>query len=300
MLSDNSEPGFDYFLNTPCQVWDAVRYHEAWEDNHFGLDKATLTRSFQKQLQIIKPQGTEEQKENATRLENQFNAESKKTGLIDNFWMKRHILMKHESMKVNSIFLSCDGVQIGCTGNNIQGQKRSYENRERSTEGRKKQKPIKTTIGDGEIQTPERQIHASEQALNSFQALAYMNHVEDEPSGSAEEEQNDGSTKASPVMFPSANRESESSKERRLLDGHNHGRKPDFRILSKIDDIEREFMFGEIKPPHCPNNVNRSIIKLAEFMKGSSYFIINIYGYVAGLETYGILICGKLSLLKLC
>ncbi|EXX59972.1 hypothetical protein RirG_184160 [Rhizophagus irregularis DAOM 197198w] len=66
-----------------------------------------------------------------------------------------------------------------------------------------------------------------------------------------------------------ANGESESSKERRLLDGHSHGRKPDFRILSKIDDTEREFIFGEIKPPHCPNTINKSIIKLAEFMKGS-------------------------------
>ncbi|POG69434.1 hypothetical protein GLOIN_2v176264 [Rhizophagus irregularis DAOM 181602=DAOM 197198] len=51
-------------------------------------------------------------------------------------------------------------------------------------------------------------------------------------------------------------------------------------------------MFGEIKPPHCLNTVNKSIIKLAEFMKGSLDLIINIYGYVAGLETYGILICG--------
>lgn len=90
-----------------------------------------------------------------------------------------------------------------------------------------------------------------------------------------------------------ANSESQSSKERRLLDGHNHGRKPDFRILSKIDDTDREFIFGEIKPPHCPNTINKCIIKLAEFMKGSLDFIINIYGYVAELETYGILIYGS-------
>ncbi|CAG8463275.1 4620_t:CDS:10 [Acaulospora morrowiae] len=88
-----------------------------------------------------------------------------------------------------------------------------------------------------------------------------------------------------------ANGESESSKERRLLDGHNHGRKSDFRILSKIDDTEREFVFDEIKSPHCFNTVNKSLIKLAEFMKGSLDFIINTYGYVAGLEMYGILIC---------
>ena len=69
------------------------------------------------------------------------------------------------------------------------------------------------------------------------------------------------------------------------MGGHNHGRKPDFRVLLKI--------FGEIKPPHCPNTINKSIIKLAEFMKGSLDLIIHIYGYVVGLETYGILICGK-------
>ena len=39
--------------------------------------------------------------------------------------MKHRNFMKHENMKVNSTFLSCDGVQIGCIGNNIQGQKRS-------------------------------------------------------------------------------------------------------------------------------------------------------------------------------
>ncbi|CAB4432160.1 unnamed protein product [Rhizophagus irregularis] len=82
-----------------------------------------------------------------------------------------------------------------------------------------------------------------------------------------------------------ANGESESSEERRLLDSHNYGKKPDFQILTKIDDTDRELMFGEIKPPHCPNTVNKSIIKLAEFMKDSLDLIINIY------ETYGILIC---------
>ncbi|CAI2195340.1 9834_t:CDS:2, partial [Funneliformis geosporum] len=182
MISDISEPGFKYFLNTPCQTWDAVRYHESWEDNNLGLDKATLTRSFHKQLEIIKSQGTEEEKENAIRLENQFKpptfvsvfrlsnttathgtasshgyglrlrcwlqltmelrlrmvmdcvsaAESTKTGLIDNFWMKRRNFMEHENMKVNSTFLSCNGIQIGCFGNNVQKHKRSYENLEPS------------------------------------------------------------------------------------------------------------------------------------------------------------------------
>ena len=52
-----------------------------------------------------------------------------KTGLIDNFWMKRSNFTKHENMKINSTFLSCDGVQIGCVGDIIQGNKRSFENR---------------------------------------------------------------------------------------------------------------------------------------------------------------------------
>uniref|UniRef100_U9UUL0 Uncharacterized protein n=1 Tax=Rhizophagus irregularis (strain DAOM 181602 / DAOM 197198 / MUCL 43194) TaxID=747089 RepID=U9UUL0_RHIID len=87
-----------------------------------------------------------------------------------------------------------------------------------------------------------------------------------------------------------ANGESESSKERRLLDGHNHSRKPDFQILVNIEEADRKLIFGEIKPPHCTIAINQRIIKLAEFMKRSLDYLINVYGYVAGLETYGILI----------
>ncbi|CAG8725937.1 19704_t:CDS:2, partial [Gigaspora rosea] len=90
-----------------------------------------------------------------------------------------------------------------------------------------------------------------------------------------------------------ANGESESSKERRILDGKNHGRKPDFRILSKIDDVNTEFLFGEIKPPNNSTSINKSIVKLAEFTKGSLDLIIYSYGYVDGLETFGVLIHGS-------
>ncbi|GET02035.1 hypothetical protein GLOIN_2v1872036 [Rhizophagus clarus] len=80
-----------------CDV-DVKKYsHRVWT-------KTTLTRSFQKQIQIIKSQGTDEDKEKATRLEKQFKAESKKSGLIDNFWMKRRNFMKRESMKVTACF----------------------------------------------------------------------------------------------------------------------------------------------------------------------------------------------------
>ncbi|CAB5358573.1 unnamed protein product [Rhizophagus irregularis] len=67
-----------------------------------------------------------------------------KTGLIDNFWMKRRNFTKHENMKVNSTFLSCDGVQIGCVGNNIQGNKRSFENRKQL--GVKEAKEVKDKV----------------------------------------------------------------------------------------------------------------------------------------------------------
>lgn len=68
-------------------------------------------------------------------------------------------------------------------------------------------------------------------------------------------------------------------KKRYLLNGYNHSRKPDFQILSKNSNIERELIFGEIKPLHCMISVNKRIIKLAEFMKGSLDYIINIYDY---------------------
>ncbi|CAG8532208.1 8555_t:CDS:10 [Funneliformis mosseae] len=82
------------------------------------------------------------------------------------------------------------------------------------------------------------------------------------------------------------------SKERRILDGNNHGRKPDYRVLGQIDDINRELLFGEIKPPHHSKVISKSVIKLAEFMKGSLDLIINRCGYISGIEIYGILICG--------
>jgi hypothetical protein len=79
MLSDVKEPesSFKYFLNTPCQDWDAVKYLEALED--CNLNKATVTRNFNKHLQNIKEQGTEKEKKNAVRLEGQFKTESRKT-----------------------------------------------------------------------------------------------------------------------------------------------------------------------------------------------------------------------------
>ncbi|CAG8726218.1 1806_t:CDS:2, partial [Racocetra fulgida] len=73
---------------------------------------------------------------------------------------------------------------------------------------------------------------------------------------------------------------SESSKERRILDEKNHRRKLDFRILSKIDDVNTEFLFGEIKPPNNSTSINKSSLDL----------IIYSYGYVDGLETFGVLI----------
>ncbi|CAG8740830.1 3071_t:CDS:1, partial [Acaulospora morrowiae] len=65
-------PGFEYFLNTPYQSWDALKYHEAWKNSNLGLDKSLVTILLKAQLRKIKKKGTEKEKENAIRLENQF------------------------------------------------------------------------------------------------------------------------------------------------------------------------------------------------------------------------------------
>jgi hypothetical protein len=56
-------------------------------------------------------------------------------GRIDNFWMKslprlNHLnLAENNEINAENVFLSCDGVIFGGTGN-IQGHKRSYEYRD--------------------------------------------------------------------------------------------------------------------------------------------------------------------------
>ncbi|PKY32914.1 hypothetical protein RhiirB3_532259 [Rhizophagus irregularis] len=248
MLSEIKEPGpgFDYFLNTPCNNWDVVQYHEFWKKSNFGLDKASVTRRFNTQLQKIKEQGTEEEKNNAIRLKKQFQlpmelhlcivmdfvsatiathgtspshgyglhlrcwiqlpmelrlrivmdfvsaVDSKKMGRIDNFWLKslprvkQHNATENNKINAENVFLSCDlsrgSLQIGGAGNIVQGQKRSYENGKQPIDEmiairrEKKQKPAKTTIEDGESQTPVRQ-----------------RNVEDETHSSPEERGDDGS-----------------------------------------------------------------------------------------------------------
>ncbi|CAG8847516.1 11762_t:CDS:2, partial [Racocetra persica] len=87
--------------------------------------------------------------------------------------------------------------------------------------------------------------------------------------------------------FVWANGESSSSKSRRKVDNHTHGRKPDFRVLFSKDDKKYEIIYGEIKPPSVPNSVvNKALIKLAEFMKGS----LDDIGSKPGFETFGVLI----------
>ncbi|CAI2191805.1 14680_t:CDS:2 [Funneliformis geosporum] len=205
MLSEIKEAGlgFEYFLKTPCEDWDAVQYHKSWKDSNLGLDKASVIRRFNTQLRKIIAQGTEEEKKNAIRVEKQFQLpmelrlrmvmdfasattathgtssshgyglrlrcwlqlpmelrlrmvmdfasalESKRGGRIDNFWLKslHGLKCNHtENDKINAenVFVSCDldGIQFGGsynemqfagTGNNFQGHKRPYENREQTS-----------------------------------------------------------------------------------------------------------------------------------------------------------------------
>ncbi|CAJ0826332.1 17380_t:CDS:2, partial [Entrophospora sp. SA101] len=69
--------------------------------------------------------------------------------------------------------------------------------------------------------------------------------------------------------------------------------KSDFQILSKIRGTNKEILFGEVKPPHVKSSMNESIVKITEFMKGSLDYLIDCYGYIDGLETYGMLIYGN-------
>ncbi|POG79826.1 hypothetical protein GLOIN_2v1765169 [Rhizophagus irregularis DAOM 181602=DAOM 197198] len=90
-----------------------------------------------------------------------------------------------------------------------------------------------------------------------------------------------------------ANGESDSSKKRRKSDNHKHGRKPDFRVLF---NKESEIIFGEIKPPRATNViVNKALIKLAEFMKGSLDSLHKQFGYSQASETFRIIINDELN-----
>uniref|UniRef100_U9T6V6 Uncharacterized protein n=1 Tax=Rhizophagus irregularis (strain DAOM 181602 / DAOM 197198 / MUCL 43194) TaxID=747089 RepID=U9T6V6_RHIID len=94
-----------------------------------------------------------------------------------------------------------------------------------------------------------------------------------------------------------ANGESDSSKKRRKSDNHKHGRKPDFRVLF---NKESEIIFGEIKPPRATNViVNKALIKLAEFMKGSLDSLHKQFGYSQASETFRIIINADPSIFKL-
>ncbi|RIA92676.1 hypothetical protein C1645_820422 [Glomus cerebriforme] len=68
--------------------------------------------------------------------------------------------------------------------------------------------------------------------------------------------------------------------------------KDNFALIWANDDVNK-FLFGKIKPPNNSTSINKSIIKLAKFMKGSLDLIINRCGYVDNLETYGVLIHGS-------
>ena len=73
-----------------------------------------------------------------------------------------------------------------------------------------------------------------------------------------------------------ANGESKTSKARHQLDDKKHGHKPDFCVL--FDDDDHEIIFAEIKPPNTSEClVNKDLIKLAEFLKGSLDFLYMKY-----------------------
>ncbi|RUP22168.1 hypothetical protein BC936DRAFT_139108 [Jimgerdemannia flammicorona] len=118
MLPDINAPGYTYFLNTPCKDWDALQYHEAWKDANLVIDKATVTRAFNKQVQLVLEHSSDLQKQNAERLLQEFKKltgcvyfyclcemDSKIGGRVDNFWLNNlsNNIIDHVRSKVKAL-----------------------------------------------------------------------------------------------------------------------------------------------------------------------------------------------------
>ncbi|CAG8798216.1 6653_t:CDS:2, partial [Gigaspora margarita] len=78
-----------------------------------NLNKGDVTRSFSKQIHKIKENGTEE-RQNARRLKNPFQIDSRKMGRIYNFWLrplpglKSNNLGENEKINTGNTLLSCN------------------------------------------------------------------------------------------------------------------------------------------------------------------------------------------------
>ncbi|CAG8616033.1 17993_t:CDS:2 [Acaulospora morrowiae] len=81
MSKIEEKPGFSYFLTTPCEVWDALEYHEEWRAAKHPMNKGKLTTALYKQLDWFKNTGSKEEKEASERMLNQF-----KTTVLDWRW----------------------------------------------------------------------------------------------------------------------------------------------------------------------------------------------------------------------
>lgn len=59
--------GFSYFLTTPCEAWDALRYHEEWRASKLPMNKTKITTSLYKQLDWFENEGSEEERKSAKK-----------------------------------------------------------------------------------------------------------------------------------------------------------------------------------------------------------------------------------------
>ncbi|CAG8775090.1 7727_t:CDS:2, partial [Dentiscutata erythropus] len=159
-------PGFEYFLNTHCQDWDAIQYHEAWKiisrSHSVATHGTTSSHGYGLRLRYYSypwnhvfawlrttspllataTHGTTSLHGYGLRLRCSQLLESRKMGRIDNFWSRSLPVLKsnnpreNEKLNAENIFLSCnlscDGVQFAGTGNIIQVHKQPYKIHEQS------------------------------------------------------------------------------------------------------------------------------------------------------------------------
>jgi len=73
MSSIFKKDGFDYFTKTLVGDWNPLDYHIFWKNTvSVELDKATVTRAFNKQVEWLIANGIESEQEKAAYLKTQF------------------------------------------------------------------------------------------------------------------------------------------------------------------------------------------------------------------------------------
>ncbi|CAG8514998.1 12291_t:CDS:2 [Acaulospora colombiana] len=72
MFNTSKKGGSSYFTQTSVRDWDPLDYHTFWKSTSVKLDKATVTRAFNEQVEWLIENGVESEQEKAKYLKKQF------------------------------------------------------------------------------------------------------------------------------------------------------------------------------------------------------------------------------------